>query len=63
LLKLREPLLVDTIEEYLVVLSQEMDTLSTLERISEARVARHVLPAGLMTRLKDSVKTWKRATG
>jgi hypothetical protein len=53
---------VDTIEEYLVVLSQEMDTLSTLERISEARVARHGLPAGLMTRLKDSVKTWKQAT-
>ena len=52
----------DTIEEYLVVLGLEMDTLCTLERISEARVARHVLPAGLMTRLKDSVKTWKRAT-
>jgi hypothetical protein len=60
-LKLREPLLVDTIEECLVV-SQEMDTLSTLERISKARVARHELPAGLMTRLKDSVKTWERAT-
>jgi hypothetical protein len=60
-LKLREPLLVDTIEECLVVLSQEKDTLSTLERISEARVARHGLPAGLMTRLKDSVKTWRRA--
>ena len=40
-----------------------MDTLSILERISKARVARHGLPAGLMTRLKDSVKTWKRATG
>jgi hypothetical protein len=35
--KLREPLLVDTIEKCLVVLSQEKDTLSTLERISEAR--------------------------
>jgi hypothetical protein len=44
-----------------VVLSQEKDTLSTLERISEARIARHGLPAGLMTRLKDSVKTWRRA--
>jgi hypothetical protein len=54
-------LLVDTIEECLVVLSQEKDTLSTLERISEARVARHGLPAGLMTRLKDSIKTWRRA--
>ena len=47
--------------ECLVVLSQGTDTLSTLERISEARVARPGLPAGLMTRLKDSVKTWKRA--
>ena len=51
----------DTIEQYFVVLSQERDTLSTLERISEARVARHGLPAGLMIRLKDSVKTWRRA--
>ena len=42
--KLCEPLLADTIEECLVVLSQEKDTLSTLERISEARVARHGLP-------------------
>jgi hypothetical protein len=50
---------VDTIEEYLVVLSLEMNTLSTLGRISGARIARHVLPAGLMTRLKDSVKTWE----
>ena len=60
--KLREPQFADSIEECLVVLSQEKDTLSTLERISEARVARHGLPAGLMTRLKDSIKTWKRAT-
>jgi hypothetical protein len=42
--KLCEPLLADTIDECLVVLSQEKDTLSTLERISEARVARHGLP-------------------
>ena len=55
--KLREPLLVDTIEECLVVLSKEVDTLSILERIFKARVARHELPAGLLTRLKDSVKT------
>jgi hypothetical protein len=54
---------VQGIEEYLVVLSLKMDVLSTLERISEVRVARHVLPAGLMTRLKDCVKTRKRATG
>jgi hypothetical protein len=52
---------VDTIEQYFVVLSQEKDTLSTLKRISEARVSKHGLPAGLMTRLKDSVKTWRRA--
>jgi hypothetical protein len=53
---------VDTIEECLVVLRQEMDTLSNLERISEARAARPGLPAALVTRLKDFVKTWKRAT-
>jgi hypothetical protein len=53
---------VDNVEKCLVALSQEIDTLSTLERISKARVARHRLPAGLMTRLKDSVKTWKQAT-
>jgi hypothetical protein len=29
-----------------------------LERVSEARVTRQGLPAGLMTRLKDSIKTW-----
>jgi hypothetical protein len=52
---------VNTIKEYLVVLSQEKDILSPLERISEARVTRHRLLAGLMTRLKDSVKTWRRA--
>ena len=46
----------DTIKECLVVLSQEMDTLSTLERISKARIARHEMPACLMTRLKDSSK-------
>jgi hypothetical protein len=50
----------NTIEECLIVLSQEKDTLSTLERISEARVTRPGLPVGLMTRLKDSVKTWRR---
>jgi len=36
------------------VLRQERDNLSTLERISEAQVATHGLPAGLMTRMKDS---------
>jgi hypothetical protein len=56
--RLRKPLLMDIVK-CLVVLSQEKDTLSILERISEARVARHGLPAGLMTRLKDSVKTWR----
>jgi hypothetical protein len=38
------------------------DILNTLDRISEARVARHGFPAGLMTRLKDSVKAWKWVT-
>jgi hypothetical protein len=31
-----------------------------LERISETRVAKHGLPTSLMTRLKDSVKTWSQ---
>jgi hypothetical protein len=59
--KLREPLLGDSIEECVAVLNQEKDTLSTLEGISEARIARHGLPAGLMARMKASVKTWRRA--
>ena len=50
----------NTIEECLIVLNQEKDTESILERISEARVTRRGLPAGLMTGLKDSVKTWKQ---
>jgi hypothetical protein len=54
---------VDSIEECLVVLSQEKVAFGTLERISEARVARYELPASLMTRLKGSVKTWRRRAG
>ena len=53
-LKLREPLLADSIEECIAVLNQEKDTLSTLEGISEARIARHGLPAGLVARMKAS---------
>jgi hypothetical protein len=59
--KLREPLLVDFIEEYIVVFNQERDILSTLEGTSEARIARRGLAADLMTRIKASVKTWRRA--
>ena len=50
--KLHEPLLADSIEDYLVVLSKEKGTLGTLEGISEARIARHELPAGLMARMR-----------
>ena len=50
--KLREPLLLDSIEECVAVLNQEMDSLSTLEGMPEARVARHGLSAGLMARMK-----------
>lgn len=57
--KLHEPLLADSIEDCLVVLSKEKDTFSTLEGISETRTARHELPAGLMARTKVSVKTWE----
>jgi hypothetical protein len=35
----------------------EKDSLSTLKTISEARIARHGLPAWLMARMKGSVKT------
>lgn len=55
--KLREPFLEDIIEEVIVVLDQERDSLSTLESTSEARIARHELPVGLMARMKASVKT------
>ena len=51
----------DSIEECITVLNQERDNLSTLEDISEARIARHGLPVGLMARMKASVKTWRRA--
>jgi hypothetical protein len=59
--KAREPLLVDSIEECIAVLNQQRDDLTTLETISEARIAQHGLPAGLMARMKGSVKTWRRA--
>jgi hypothetical protein len=58
--KHREPLLLDSIEECVAVLNQEKDSLSTLEGISEARITRHGLPAGLIARMKASVKTWRR---
>jgi hypothetical protein len=58
--KLREPLLLDSIEECVAVLNQERDSLSTLEGMSEARIARHGLRAGLMARMKASVKTWRQ---
>jgi hypothetical protein len=32
-----------------------------LEGISEAQVARHGLPVGLMVRMKASVRTWRQA--
>jgi hypothetical protein len=54
-------LLGDRIEECVAVLNQERDTLSTVEGISEAQITRHGLPAGLMARMKVSVKTWRRA--
>jgi hypothetical protein len=53
--------LVGIIEEYLVVFSREEETLCTLDSISEARIARHGLPAGLMARMKASVKTQRQA--
>ena len=43
-------MLLDSIGECVAVLNQERDSLSTLEGMSEARIARHGLPAGLMAR-------------
>jgi hypothetical protein len=54
-------LLLDYIQEYIAVPNQGRDSLSTLDGISEARIARHGLPAGLMARIKASMKTWRRA--
>jgi hypothetical protein len=47
-------LLLDSIKDYVAVLNQEWDSLSTLEGISEARIARHGLLAGLVARMKAS---------
>jgi hypothetical protein len=54
-------LLLDSIKECAAVLNQDMDSLSTLDGISEARIARHGLPASLIARIKASIKTWRRA--
>ena len=54
-------MLIDFIKECVAVLNQERDSLSTLEGISEARIARHGLPAGLMARIEACVETWRRA--
>ena len=51
----------DATEECVAVFNQERDALSTIRGISGARIARHELLAGLMTRVKASVKTWRRA--
>ena len=50
------PLRLDFVKECVAVLNQERDSLSILEGISEARIARHRLPAGLMARIKASTK-------
>ena len=59
--KLREPHNIDRIECVMATLKAEDDTLSTLESISEHRIAQQKLPAGLMARMKVSVKVWRRA--
>jgi hypothetical protein len=48
-------------EKYVAVLNQERDSLSIPEGTSEARIARHGLPAGLIARMKVLVKIWRRA--
>ena len=54
--KAREPSLIDNITEYIIILEQQKDTLSTLKAISEARIARHELLIGLIARIKVIVK-------
>jgi hypothetical protein len=48
----REPHNADSIELVAATLNHEKDTLSTLEKMSEARIKRHILPAGLVDRMK-----------
>jgi hypothetical protein len=48
----REPHNADSIEIVAATLNHENDTLSTLEKMSEARIERHSLPAGLVDRMK-----------
>jgi hypothetical protein len=54
--KQREPHNAVKIKSVMATLQEEEDSLSTLESISEDRVARHKLSAGLVTRIKVNVK-------
>jgi hypothetical protein len=59
--KQREPHNAGKIESVMATPQEEEDSLSTLKSISEDRVARHKLPAGLVTRIKVNVKLWRKA--
>jgi hypothetical protein len=54
--KQREPHNAGKIKSVMATLQEEKDSLNTLESISEDRVARQKLPAGLVTRMKVNVK-------
>jgi hypothetical protein len=54
----REYLILASIDQIATALEEHKDTLGTLEKMSEARILSSKLPAGLVERMKGSVKTW-----
>jgi hypothetical protein len=54
--KQREPHNAGKIKSVMATLQEEKDSLNPLKSISEDKVARHKLPAGLVTRIKINVK-------
>jgi hypothetical protein len=52
----REYLILASIDQIVTALEEHKDTLGTLEKISKARILSSKLPAGLVKRLKGSVK-------
>jgi hypothetical protein len=59
----REPHNADNIEIVAAILNHEKDTLSTLEKMSKARVERHSLPAGLVDRMQGGYEALEEGKG
>jgi len=53
---------VNSIDQVAATLEDGKDTLSTLEKMTESRAASSNLSAGLVERLKASIRTWRKAT-